>query len=115
MSGAACQLHQPVHLVWETAPLSASGIPRKCLKKRAGSRAAGRSVAVTHFSCLPRGANDKAGRGQTRDAAGEVKRAAHTVQCWLCFALRLVVDRGPMKGVNHVPRTLCPRNMIWGG
>lgn len=70
----ACQLHQPVHLVQETAPMSASGIRGRAAKKnlaampgelrRMQHEVGSRSAAVTHFSCLPHGSNDKPGRGE---------------------------------------------------
>lgn len=44
MLSAACQIHQPVYLVQETAPKFASGIQGHAAK-RAGSRAAWRTAA----------------------------------------------------------------------
>lgn len=51
MLSAACQLHQPVHLVQETAPKSASGIQGHAAE-RAGSRAARLTAA---YAALARG------------------------------------------------------------
>lgn len=92
--------------------------PRSCLQaafKEVPQDGVGlQSPAVTHCSCLPHGTNDKTGRGQTRDAAGKVKKAADTTHVDINFLFctklrsRFIVDCLPMRS------TMCLGHFVPG-